>query len=81
MDHLIRIMYDLYVGDKNNDGVFDDETYGELTGKLVELEDMIILITKTNYSDWVDQSIRCNRPTCHFDKIPITLTIHSYSKS
>lgn len=42
---------------------------------------VIILITKTNYSDWVDQSIRYNRPTCHFNKIPIPLTIHSDSKA
>ncbi|WP_283092189.1 hypothetical protein [Clostridium sp. C1] len=38
MDQLMRIMYDLYVGDTNNDAIFDDEKYGELTGKLVDLE-------------------------------------------
>ena len=59
MDRLIRIMYDLYVGDTNNDGIFDDETYGELTGKLVELEEKLKAMLKqgSNSKKDIDQIV------------------------
>lgn len=59
MDRLIRIMYDLYVGDTNNDGVFDDETYDDLTGKLVDLEKKLKAMLKqgSNSKKDIDQIV------------------------
>ena len=59
MYQLIRIMYDLYVWDTNNDAIFDDETYGELTGKLMELEEKLKAMLKqgSNSKKDIDQIV------------------------
>ena len=59
MYQLIRIMYDLYVWDTNNDAIFDDETYGELTGKLVDLEKKLKRMLKqgSNSKKDIDQIV------------------------
>lgn len=59
MDQLIRIKYELYVGDTNNDAIFDDEKYSELTGKLVELEEKLKVMLKqgSNSKKDIDQMV------------------------
>lgn len=59
MDQLIRIKYELYVGDTNNDAIFDDEKYSELTGKLVELEEKLKAMLKqgSNSKKDIDQIV------------------------
>ena len=59
MDRLIRIMYDLYVGDTSNNDILKDEVYDNLISKLIDLEEKLKAMLKqgSNSKKDIDQIV------------------------
>ena len=59
MDKIIRIMYDLYVGDTSNNDILKDEVYDNLISKLIDLEEKLKAMLKqgSNSKKDIDQIV------------------------
>ena len=59
MDKIIRIMYDLYVGDTSNNAILKDEVYDNLISKLIDLEEKLKAMLKqgSNSKKDIDQIV------------------------